>query len=135
MWLRTPCAVFLSAACALIGTAAYAGRAPLRALSTTAPEVIAMLEAERAWIAQDPAMGAGVGLTPLIVKRNDKYAYLTAKVSGAANVPFIEAVLELKGGRWISTGYMPSPTPPRASIRDICRYGDGVHREVFSECK
>lgn len=130
---RAAFCVALSFACVSVA-AAHAGRTPLHAVALASPESTAIVEAERAWMMQNPAM-AGVTLEPLLIKRNDEYAYLGARVTGAPAMPYLDAVLELKGGRWESTGYMANTSKPSGSAKEICSYGDGVHREVFRECK
>jgi hypothetical protein len=100
----------------------------------------AIIEAQVAWMKTDPQLST-VSLSPIVIKKNDKYAYLVARISVSgplprwlAKDPLMDAILEWKDGRWTSLGYQGGSPKHGGSIADICGYGAGVKGDVFREC-
>jgi hypothetical protein len=116
-------------------------RTPLVTVRPDSVEAKAILKAQVAWMKQGPGLPQiSIHLSPLLIKRNDKYAYLVAHVSTSqpatlTNVSFLDAILELKDGQWVSDGYQGGKPKHGGSISDMCGYGDGVGPQVFKECK
>lgn len=127
----------------LIATSAASGaenslRSALQDVAPGSTEATAILEAQIAWMAESPFEGQGtITLEPLVLKRNDRFAYLVARVSGLPRDQFIDAILELQDGHWVSYGYQglgASPGEPAFQIKYLCGFGAGVSRETFIEC-
>jgi hypothetical protein len=117
-------------------------RTPLVAVAPTSIEAKEIVNAQIAWIKAGPQFSkVSVELSPLVIKRNDKYAYLVARasISGPQPTeftkdPFLEAVLQRQDGHWTSLGYVRGKPKNGGSLSDMCGYGDGVGADVFREC-
>jgi murein DD-endopeptidase MepM/ murein hydrolase activator NlpD len=115
-------------------------RRSLVAVQPGSNDAKAILQAQIAWMKTDPQLST-VNLSPIVVKRNDKYAYLVARISVSgsrpswlAKDPFLDAILEWKDGHWTSFGYQGGSPKHGGSIADMCGYGAGVKGDVFREC-
>jgi len=118
-------------------------RTPLVVVVPGSIEAQDIVKAQVAWMTSGPPLShVLVKLTPLVVKKNDKYAYLVARASTPgsqptefAKDPFLEAILTVKNGHWTSLGYVVGRPQHGGSISDMCGYGDGVGPDVFKECE
>ena len=118
-------------------------RQPVVVVAPGSIEAQEIVKAQVAWMtAGTPLSHVLVKLTPLVVKKNDKYAYLVARASTPgsqptefAKDPFLEAILTVKNGHWTSLGYVVGRPQHGGSISDMCGYGDGVGPDVFKECE
>ncbi len=122
------------------GVEAQGDRTSLVAVQPGSNDAKAILQAQIAWMKTDPQLSK-VNLSPIVIKKNDKYAYLVARmsVSGSqpswlAKDPFPDAILEWKDGHWTSSGYQSGMPKHGGSIADMCGFGAGVKRGVFKEC-
>ena len=124
------------------GVEAQSDRTPLVAVQPGSNDGKAILQAQIAWMKDDFQFSkALVNLTPIVIKKNDKYVYLVARISGSGSLPswlakdpLLDAVLEWKDGRWTSLGYQGGSPKHGGSIADMCGYGNGVKGDVFKEC-
>jgi hypothetical protein len=117
-------------------------RTPLVAVAPSSIEAKEILKAQIAWIKANPQFSkVSVELSPLVIKKNDKYAYLVARASTSGpqpteftKDPFLAAILQREDGHWTSLGYVGGKPKNDGSISDMCGYGDGVGADVFKEC-
>jgi hypothetical protein len=117
-------------------------RTPLVAVTASSIEAKEILKAQIAWIKTDPQFSkVSVELAPLVIKKNDKYAYLVARASTSGpqptwftKDPFLAAILQRENGHWTSLGYVGGRPKNGGSINDMCGYGDGIGSDVFREC-
>jgi hypothetical protein len=116
-----------------LGLAAQGARTSLVVVKPGSDDAEAILQAQIVWM--KTGSKTPVELSPILIKRNDKYAYLVARMSVPGSQPgSLDAVLEWKNGHWTSLGYMAGSPKHGGSISDMCGYGDGVGVEVFKEC-
>jgi hypothetical protein len=117
-------------------------RTPLVAVTPSSIEAKEILKAQIAWIKLNPQLSkVSIELSPLVIKKNDKYVYLVARVSASGPQPteftkdsFFEAILQREDGHWTSLGYVIGRPKNGGSISDMCGYGEGVGSDVFKEC-
>jgi len=113
-------------------------RTPLVAVAPSSIEAKEILKAQIDWIkAGSQFSKVSIELSPLVIKKNDKYAYLVARASasGPQSTEFtFEAILQREDGHWTSLGYVDGKPKNGGSISDMCGYGDGVGSEIFKEC-
>jgi hypothetical protein len=115
------------------------GRSQLVAVAPTSIEAKEILKAQIDWIkAGGPQFSkVSIELSPLVIKRNDKYAYLVARASTSGPQPIeftFEAILQREDGHWTSLGYVEGKPKNGGSVSDMCGYGDGVGADIFKEC-
>jgi len=130
---------FTFAACAV----AQRARTAIVAVDPKSGDAKAILITQAAYLKNDPALSkVSFDLSPVLIKRNDKYAYLVARVSRSrplpppfAKDPFLDAVLEWKNGHWESSGYQAGKPNNGGSVADMCGYGAGLRPDVFKECR
>ncbi len=116
-----------------LGLEAQGARTSLVVVKPGSEDARAILQAQIVWMKRGSQ--TSVELSPIFIKRNDKYAYLVARVSVPGSQPgSLDAVLEWKDGHWTSLGYMVGGPKHGGTISDMCGYGDGVGVEVFKEC-
>jgi hypothetical protein len=114
------------------------GRTHLVAVTLSSIEAKEILKAQIDWLKTGPQFSkASIELSPLVIKRNDKYAYLVARASTSGPQPTeftFEAILQRENGHWTSLGYVEGKPKSGGSISDMCGYGDGVGADIFKEC-
>jgi hypothetical protein len=119
--------------------AAFAQKARTAAVMvpTSSNEAKEIVKAQTNWMGADIK---GHVIVPLFIRKNDAYAYLVARVRNLSQASqtndafYITAILERRNGEWTSDGYMPVKPSPVDSIKEMCKYGDGIGASVFREC-
>lgn len=116
-----------------LGLEAQEARTSLVVVKPGSDDAKAILQAQVVWMKRGSQ--ASIELSPVLIKRNDKFAYLVARVLVPGSQPdALDAVLEWKNGHWTSLGYQGGSPKHGGSISDMCGYGEGVGVEVFREC-
>jgi hypothetical protein len=121
----------------MFASTAQAARTPaVPATGADAREIVAATEAYL-----EHELGFPVTLRASIIRKNDRYAYIVARVSASsplpaflARDPALDAMLEKKQGRWTTMSYQSGSPTNGGGAKDMCGFGDGVHANIFREC-